>query len=72
MNKRYGAKFREIYNKNTQKTREVYSAVIYDDKTLNGEILVSDGDKILEFTTEDEAFKVAKEVYEKFKGINWD
>ncbi len=72
MSKKYGAKFREIYNRKTKETRQVYSAVIYKDSAINGEILVADKGVIMEFITEEDALNEAKETYQRFKGMLWD
>lgn len=60
----YYSKYRTLYNRETKKIREVYSPVI----VVNGhEMLVSNGDEILEFETRYLARKCAKETYLKHK-----
>ena len=60
----YYSKYRTLYCKETKKIREVYSPVI----VVNGhEMLVSNGDEILEFNSRYWARKCAKETYLKHK-----
>ncbi|EQK39826.1 hypothetical protein C672_3578 [[Clostridium] bifermentans ATCC 638] len=72
MSKKYGAKFREIYNRETKQSRDVYSAVIYSDSALNGEMLVASKGEILEFKNKEDALEEARKTYEKFKWQLWD
>lgn len=62
MRKKYGVRYRTVFNKETREMRNVYSPVIYrEGRTL----FISDGDEILEYSNRKDALESAKETYLK-------
>lgn len=68
--RRYGAKFREIYNRETKTTRKVYNPVIY--KNNGNQVLVSQGEDIMEFDNRKDALKQAEQTYNELKDMDAD
>lgn len=62
--KRYGAKYRTIFNRETKEIKKVYSPVIYiDDRPL----FISNDGEIIEYNNRKDALESAKETYLEHK-----
>lgn len=69
--KKYGVKYRTIFDREHDAMINVYSPIIYN---KNGEeVFVSQNDEIMEFDNKKDALIQAEETYNKLKdkNINW-
>lgn len=69
--KKYGIKYRTLFDRETGRMRNVYSPVIY--KNNGEEVFVSKNDEIMEFDNRKYALKQAEETYSRLKdkGEEW-
>ncbi|XZN14442.1 hypothetical protein ACSW9O_15355 (plasmid) [Clostridium perfringens] len=67
MNKKYYAKYREVFDFENKKLRYVYTPVIF----IKGrETYVSDNGEIIELKDKNKALKIAKDIYERINKKN--
>lgn len=62
--RKYGVKYRTIVDEDMNIIKNVYSPILYIN---NEEIIISQGDTIMEFNNREDALTQAKETYIKIK-----
>lgn len=68
--RKFGARYRTLFNKETRTIRNVYSPVIYKE---NGDIVfISNDDEIMEFSNRKDAVNQAEKTYNELKNKNTD